>query len=155
MKPRIGCTSDISPSLKGYDVASHLAKRLDAFAGGARCDRGFMAIDPAIFQLKPEWEFPLDRSGWTRPSLRDYRVSVMYRTFSGDADLFKISLPMTIKNIQEALEIVVVVEEEDVELFEEIVAPHRESAPFPLRIIPEPTIMDGHIQQKYSKVRKP
>lgn len=152
MKPRIGCIADISPSLRGYNVASHLEKRLDAFAGGARCDRGFMVIDPSIFQLKPEWEFPSDRVGWTRPSLKDYRVSVMYRSFNGDADLFKISLPTAIKNIPEALEIVVVVEEKDGDLFEDIVAPHRESAPFPIRIIQEASIMDGHIQQKYSKV---
>lgn len=42
---------------------------------------------------------------------------------------------------------------EDEELFEDIMERHRASAPFPLRLVTEPALMDGHVQHKYSKVR--
>lgn len=57
------------------------------------------------------------------------------------------------KYFPDAEEVVVVVEESDGELFEEIIKPHQETAPFPIRVVTEPDIMNGHIQQKYSKVR--
>lgn len=104
-------------------------------------------------KLKPEWEFPSNYPVDHMPSLQNYRISVMYRTFSEDSELFEVSFLTAIKYIPDALEMVVVVEEVDRDIFEEIIAPHRKSAPFPIRVVTEPTIMDGHIQQKYSKVR--
>lgn len=76
----------------------------------------------------------------------------MYRAFSGDAGLFDISFRTAIKHIPGALEMAIVVEEMDKYLFEQPLAPHRESAPFPLRVVTESSMTDGHIQQKYSKV---
>lgn len=152
VKPRFGCSIDLSLTLQGYDVAQQLGKYLDAFRSGAQCDRGFVAVDSSALKLKDEWEFPAGYPTSVMPSLRDFRISVMYRTFSGDADLFEISLSTAIKYIPHALEIVVVVEEVERDLFEQLVAPYRESAPFPLRVVTEPSIMNRHIQQKYSKV---
>ena len=57
------------------------------------------------------------------------------------------------KHFPDAKEVVVVVEESDGELFEGIIKPHQATAPFPIRVVTEPDIMDGHIQQKYSKVQ--
>ena len=152
VKPRFGCSIDLSLTLQGYDVADQLSKHIEAFRNGARCDHGFVSVDPSTLKLKTEWEFPKNLPSSRMPPLRDFRISVMYRTFSGDMDLFKISLPTAIQHFPDALEIVVVVEEADKELFEAELASHRQSAPFPLRVVAEPSLMDGHIQQKYSKV---
>lgn len=154
VKPRFGCSIDISPAIGGYDVARQLDKHLQAFYNGAQCDLGFIEVNPATLELKKEWEFPTGYPIHNMPSLKDYNISVIYRTFSGDSDLFDISLPTAIKHIPDALEIVIVVEEEDKVPFEKLLAPHRESAPFPLRLVTETSIMDGHIQQKYSKVSR-
>lgn len=151
-KSRFGCSIDISLAIQGYDVAYQLDKHVEAFYSGARCDSGHIELDIAALKLKTEWEFPTRYPPNLMPSLRNYRISVMYRTFSGDAELFEVSFPTAIKHIPDALEMVVVVEESDEDLFEGLLAPHRESAPFPLRVATEPTMMNGHIQQKYSKV---
>lgn len=113
-----------------------------------------MEVDSATLKLKSEWEFPASHPISRMPSLTDYRISIVYRTFSGDVELFNISFPTAIKHIPDALEMVTVVEEHDKELFEELLDPHRASAPFPILVETEPTIMNGHIQQKYSKVSK-
>ena len=152
LRPRFGCSIDLTLSLQGYDVAHQLSNHIDEFKNGAQCKHGFVAVDPGTLKLKAGWEFPKGYPISSMPPLRDFRVSIMYRTFSGDADIFKMSLPTAIEHIPDALEIVVVVEEVDKELFEQLVAPYRESAPFPLRVVAESSLMDGHIQQKYSKV---
>eukprot|EP00903_Cladosiphon_okamuranus_P015304 g14138.t1 len=87
------------------------------------------------------------------PDLEGFRVSAMYRTFAGDAKLFEMSIQTVMDHFPSAHEVVVVVIEEDEELFENIVDGFRDSAPFPLRLIVEPDLMDGNIQQKYSKLR--
>lgn len=87
------------------------------------------------------------------PDLRDYNISIMYRTFFRDAEFFNVSVATVLEYFPSAVEVVVVVLETDVALFEDIVAPFRASAPFPLRIVGEPDLMDGNVQQKYSKVR--
>lgn len=153
VKPRFGCSIDLSLSFRGYDVAYQLDEHVKAFYNGVRCDVGSVEVNAATLNLKTEWEFPIGYPISNMPSLRDYRISVMYRTFSGDAELFEISIPSAIKYIHDALEIVVVVEEGDQDLFEKLLDPHRESAPFPLLVVTEPALMNGHIQQKYSKVR--
>ena len=152
VKPRFGCSIDLSLTLQGYDVADQLDKHVEAFRHGARCDHGFVPVDPTTLKLKAGWEFPKGFPSSSMPSLRDFRISVMYRTFSGDLEIFNMTLPTAIKHIPDALELVVVVEEGDKDVFEELLAPHRKSAPFPLRLVTEPSLMDGHIQQKYSKV---
>ena len=152
IKPRFGCSIDLSLALQGYDIADQLQQHVETFYNSAPCDQGFVEVNPAILKLKDEWEFPTGYPVSDMPSLKDYRISIMYRSFSGDADLFDISVPTAIKYIPYALEMVVVVEEVDKELFEQLLAPHRELATFPIRVMTEPSIMDGHIQQKYSKV---
>lgn len=151
-KTRFGCSIDLSLALQGYDVAHQLQQHVEAFYNSAPCDQGFVEVNPAILKLKNEWEFPTGYPISDMPSLKDYRISIMYRSFSGDAELFDISFQTAIKHIPYALELVVVVEEVDKDLFEQLLVPHHESATFPLRVVTEPSIMDGHIQQKYSKV---
>lgn len=133
-------------------MAHQLGEHIEAFRDGASCERGFVEVHHDTLKLKDEWEFPAGFPISRMPPLRDFRISVMYRTFSGDVELFKLSLPTAIKNIPEALEIVVVVEEIDKDIFDEVLASHRESSPFPLRLVTEPSLMNGHIQQKYSKM---
>ncbi|CAM9511752.1 unnamed protein product, partial [Ectocarpus sp. 12 AP-2014] len=77
----------------------------------------------------------------------------MYRTFAGDASLFNMSIAGVITHVPCAIEVVVVVLEADVALFEAIVYPFRSTAPFQIHVVGEPDLMDGHIQQKYSKLR--
>lgn len=152
VKSRFGCLIDLSLSLQGYDIAHQLEKHVQAFYNGTRCYNGVMEVDSATLKLKSEWEFPSGYPISSMPSLKDYRISIVYRTFFGDAELFNVSFQTAIAHIPNALEMVVVVEERDKELFDELLDPHRGSAPFSLRVETEPTIMNGHIQQKYSKV---
>lgn len=61
-----------------------------------------MEMNRDEFDVKPHWEFgamigPDDETNEQRklavmPNLKDFDISVMYRTFSGDAILFGISL---------------------------------------------------------------
>ena len=152
VKPRFGCSIDLDLSVQGYDVAHQLGKHVEAFRNGERCERGVIEVDQATLELKNEWEFPLGYPTSRMPPLGGFRISVMYRTFSGDMELVNASISTAIRCLPEALEIVVVVEEVDKDLAEEMLVFHRKSAPFPLRVVAEPSLMDGHIQQKYSKV---
>ncbi|CAM9111525.1 unnamed protein product [Hapterophycus canaliculatus] len=153
VKPAFSCSYNVAWATKGYDLANHLAGELEAFARGAKCELGFKATNPGDLRIKRHWEFGVQGALEPMPDLRDYNISVMYRTFVGDADLFNLSLTTVLERFSSALEIVVVVLEAEVELFEGIVNPFRASAKFPLRIIGEPDLMDGHVQQKYSKLR--
>ena len=92
VKPRFGCSIDLDLSLQGYDVAHQLGEYIDAFRNGTRCERGVMEVDQAMLELKAEWEFPSGYPTTRMPPLRDFRISVMYRTFSGDMELFNASL---------------------------------------------------------------
>lgn len=85
--------------------------------------------------------------------IRACPISVMYRTFSGGAVLFKTSLPTIIDRLPAALEVVVIVGEVDRSLFEGTLRQFEESTPFPLRRVAEPSYMDRHILQIYSKVK--
>ncbi|CAM9769234.1 unnamed protein product [Ectocarpus sp. 6 AP-2014] len=163
VKPHFSCALDIKPSLQGLDVAEKIRKWLDSFRHGARCERGFVKMHKKHLNTKPNWEFgPLmspdptenERTKLERmPSLKGYNISVMFRTFVGDAVLFNVTLPTVSRYFPDAKEIVVVVEESDGKLFEKIIKPHQKAAPFAIRLVTEPNIMDGHIQQKYSKLR--
>lgn len=148
------CSVDMSLSISGYEVAPELQGWLEAFRRGARCDRGFVALHPANLDPKPSCEF-CQASPNLMPAVKDYNVSVMYRTFSGDAQLFNVSFPTVLEHFPDAYELVVVVEEVDGDLFERIISPYHASSPYPLRVVTEPSIMDGHIQQKYSKASDP
>lgn len=101
-----------------------------------------MEVDSTTLKLTSEWEFPFGHPISNMPSLTDYRISIVYRTFWGDAELFNSSFQTAIAHIPNALKMVVVVEERDKDLFDGLLDHHRESA----------TIMNRHIQQKYSKV---
>lgn len=151
VKPHFSCMIDLRLALKGYDVAGLLDEWLQAFFKGARCERGYIDLDPRLLLPKPNVEFG-EAVGKPMPRIEDYDVSVMYRSFYGDAVLFSVSLPTVMKHFPSAREVVVVVEERDGDLFEGIVDPHRASSPFPIRVVTEPSLMDGDIQQKYSKV---
>lgn len=151
VKPHFSCMVDLRLSLQGFDVARALQEWLQAFRKGARCERGFVALDRLALMPKPNIEFG-EAVGKPMPNIGDYKISVMYRSFYGDADLFKVSIPTVMKHFPTAHELVVVVEERDGDLFRELLAPHEGTSPFPLRVVTEPSLMDGHIQQKYSKV---
>ncbi|CAM9750544.1 unnamed protein product [Ectocarpus sp. 4 AP-2014] len=153
VKPRFGCTFDASLGLRGYRVGDTIAKELEAFKLGASCELGYRKIAKSGLEVNTHWEFGPEGANTPLPNLRDYNISVMYRTFSGDAMLFNISLASLIDRFPSAMEVVVVVVESDKALFESIVEPFRAVGPLPIHVVAEPELMDGHVQQKYSKVR--
>lgn len=152
VKPRFGCNFDMMLSQVGYDLSERIAEELVAFKLGHKCEMGFRAVHPSELNIKTHREFGVDGALQDMPGLEDYHISIMYRTFAGDANLFQMSVPTVIEHFQSAHELVVVVIEEDGPLFEDILDVYRASAPFPLRLVTEPDMMDGHVQQKYSKV---
>lgn len=152
VKPRFGCSFDTALSLMGYRVGDFIANALEAFKLGAKCELGFKSFEASDLQVKADWEFGAEGANVPVPELAGCNVSVMYRTFSGDASLFNMSIATVIERFPSALEVVAVVVEADVALFEGIVKPLRATAPFPIRVVGEPQLMDGNIQQKYSKV---
>ncbi|CAM9352251.1 unnamed protein product, partial [Ectocarpus sp. 13 AM-2016] len=153
LRPRFGCSFDVSLSLKGYVLADAMAKELDGFKTGSKCELGFKPVETSQLGVKAEREFGVDGAEQRMPDLEDYRLSVMYRTFDRDASLFNMSIAAVVTHVSRAIEVVVVVTEADVALFEAIVTPYRSTAPFPIHVVGEPDLMDGHIQQKYSKLR--
>ncbi|CAM9442866.1 unnamed protein product [Ectocarpus sp. 4 AP-2014] len=153
LRPRFGCSFDVSPSLKGYLLADAMAKELDGFKTGSTCELGFKSVEISRLGVKAEREFGVDGAEQRMPNLEDYRMSVMYRTFAGDASLFEMSIAGVIAHVSCAVEVVVVVVEADIALFEAIVDQFRSTAPFPIHVVGEPELMNGHIQQKYSKLR--
>lgn len=153
-KPRFGCTYDMLLSQLGYDLGERIAKEFESFKLGlGKCELGFRSVHPFELDIKTNREFGVDGALEGMPDLKDFRVSVMYRTFAGDAKLFELSIQTIIEHFSSAHEVVTVVIEEDKALFEKILDGYRTSAPFPLRLVAEPDLMDGHVQQKYSKVR--
>lgn len=152
VKPHLSCMVDLSFSLRGYDVPQALHDMLEAFRQGAKCERGFLALDVSTLKPKAHIEFG-EVVGRPMPDIADYKISVMYRSFEGDAELFRVSADTVIKHFPSAHELVVVVEEQDGDLFRHLISSLKEKAPFPLHVVTEPSLMDGHIQQKYSKVR--
>lgn len=153
-KPRFGCSYDMLLSQLGYDLGERIAIEFESFRLGlGKCDMGFRSVHPFELNIKTNREFGVDGALQGMPDLQNYSVSVMYRTFSGDAKLFELSIQTVIEHFPSAHEVVTVVIEEDSALFEKILDGYRTSAPFPLRLVTEPDLMDGNVQQKYSKVR--
>ncbi|CAM9997646.1 unnamed protein product, partial [Ectocarpus sp. 8 AP-2014] len=154
VKPRFGCSFDTSLTRDGYDVGGMIAKELEGFKLGASCERGFKSVDRSKLDLKADTELGDQGAEQRTPTLHDYHIAVMYRTCARDAKLFSTSIATVIEHVSGAFEVVVVVVEADVALFESIVQPLRTAVPFPIRVIGEPELMDGNVQQAYSKVRK-
>lgn len=154
VKPRFGCSFDAALGLKGYRIGDTIANELEAFRRGATCELGYRAVDTSELEVNRHWEFgPEGGAKVPMPNLVGYNISVMYRTFSGDAMMFNMSLASLLDYFPSALEVVVVVVESDKALFESIVEPFRAKGPLPIHVVAEPELMDGHVQQKYSKVR--
>ncbi|CAB1112782.1 unnamed protein product [Ectocarpus sp. CCAP 1310/34] len=153
IQPRFGCAFDTSLSLKGYDMASVMAKELEAFKFGASCELGFESVEISELGVKADWEFGVKGTNQSMPSLHDFNVTVLYQTVAAHEPLFKISIATVIEHFPSAFEVVVVVVDADVALFEGIVNPFRATAPFPIRVVGEPELMDGMVQQTYSKLR--
>lgn len=153
LKPRFGCGFNTMLGMLGYDISERIAKEFESFKLGHTCEMGFRDVDPSELNIKTDWEFGVDGALNGMPDLEKFKVSVMYRTFAGDEKLFEMSIPTVIKHFSSAHELVAVVPEDDEATFQDIMDRHRASAPFPLRLITEPDLMDGCVQQKYSKVR--
>ncbi|CAM9477738.1 unnamed protein product [Ectocarpus sp. 8 AP-2014] len=153
VKPRFGCAFDTSLSLKGYDMASVIAKELEAFKFGASCELGFESVEISELSVKADWEFGAKGTNQSMPSLHEYNVTVLYQAVAAHEALFKISIATVIEHFSSAFEVVVLVIDADVALFEGIVNPFRATSPFPLRVVGEPELMDGTVQQTYSKLR--
>eukprot|EP00903_Cladosiphon_okamuranus_P017930 g16498.t1 len=153
VKPKFGCSYDMGLSISGYDLAEKLTDELELFKLGLKCDTGFRPVQASELNIKINNEFGVAGALQEMPDLEEFRISVMYRTFFGDSWLFEMSIQTVFRYFPNALELVAVVIEEDEALFEDIMDRHRASAPFPLRVVTEPDLMDGHIQQKYSKLR--
>lgn len=154
VKSPFSCSVDLSLSVAGYDIAIELQQYLEAFRRGARCDRGYIAVQPALLSPKASCEF-CKASPDSMPNVKDYNVSVMYRTSSSDVQLFGVSFPTVLEHFPDAYELVVIVDEADGDMFELLLSPYVDSSPYRLRVVTEASIMDGHIQQKYSKVSDP
>lgn len=153
VKPRFSCNIDLSLSERGYDVAEWLAKQVDAFKFGAKCEQGFKFIPTSEVNVKPDWEFGAEGTIQHVPDLRNFHVSVMYRTFGkDDVDIFDMSISKVIKHFTDAHEVVVVAAQDDEALVDAVLEKYRGNSPFPLRVITEPALMDDNVQQKYSKV---
>ncbi|CBJ30864.1 hypothetical protein Esi_0218_0031 [Ectocarpus siliculosus] len=152
VKPRFGCSFDTSLTRDGYDVGGMIAKELEGFKLGASCERGFKSVDRSKLDLKADRELG-DEGEQGTPTLQDYHIAVMYRTCARDAKIFSTSIATVIEHLSGAFEVVVVVVEADVALFESIVQPLRTAVTFPIRVIGEPELMDGNVQQAYSKLR--
>lgn len=152
VKPRFGCNFDPGLSVQGYDLGERVAKEFEAFKLGNKCETGFRAVQPSELNIKSSREFGVDGAPQDMPDLKDFRVSVMYRTFDGDARLFEMSIQTVMEHFPSAHELVAVVLDEDEALFQDIMDRHRASAPFPLRLVTEPAQMDAHLQHKFSKV---
>ncbi|CAB1106307.1 unnamed protein product [Ectocarpus sp. CCAP 1310/34] len=153
VKPRFGCSFDTSLTRDGYDVGGMIAKELEGFKLGASCERGFKPVDRSKLDLKADKEVGDQGAEQRTPTLQDYHIAVMYRTCARDAKLFSMSIATVIEHLSGAFEVVVVVVEADVAIFENIVRPLRTAVPFPIRVIGEPELMDGNVQQAYSKLR--
>lgn len=155
VKPRFGCTYNMALSQQGYDLGKRMAQEFESFKLGlGKCEMGFRDVQPFELDLKDNQEFGVVGALQDMPDLHDFRVSIMYRTFNGDAKLFNMSVQSVIERFPSAHEVVVVVLEEDATVFKRILDGHRTSAPFPLHLVSEKNLMDGHVQQKYSKVRR-
>ncbi|CAN0285107.1 unnamed protein product [Ectocarpus sp. 6 AP-2014] len=153
VKPRFGCSFDTSLTRDGYDVGGMIAKELEGFKLGASCERGFKSVDKSKLNLKADRELGDEGAEQGTPTLQNYHIAVMYRTCARDAKLFSTSIATVIEHLPGAFEVVVVVVEADVALFESIVQPLRTAVPFPIRVIGEPELMDDNVQQAYSKLR--
>lgn len=54
VKPRFGCSIDLSLTLQGYDVGRQLKQHVQAFYMAARCDQGFPEVNCEALTLKNE-----------------------------------------------------------------------------------------------------
>lgn len=127
VKPRFGCSTALSLSAQGYDVAHELARFVHG--NGGKCDTGFLDLEPSRMQLKPEVEFGEPRMDKPMPGIEGLRVSVVYTVEGADAWIFNATLPTVLENFPGALEIVVVVtEKRAVAAFRKIVAGHELAA---------------------------
>ncbi|CAM9264062.1 unnamed protein product [Choristocarpus tenellus] len=152
IRPSFSCKVNMRLAYKGYDLSLHLRNLLQSFKYNSRnCELGYISLQKAGLGARPGVEFG-PATGLSMPPVEDFDISVMYRTFYGDAFLFEVSLLSVIDRFPSAREVVVVIEERDEDLFKGILKPHIVNAPFPIRIVTEETLMDGHIQQQYSKM---
>lgn len=123
VKPRFGCSTALSLSAQGYDVAHELARFVHG--DGGKCDTGFLDLEPSRMQLKPQVEFVEPRMDRPMPPIEGLKVSVVYTVEGADAWVFNATLPTVLENFPGALEIVVVVaEKRNVGAFRRIVAGH-------------------------------
>ena len=152
VKPRFGCSFDPTLSLSGYELGERVATELESFKLGLKCETGFRAVQPSELSIKTSREFGVDGAPREMPDLQTFRVSVVYCTLADDAYLFEVSVQTVIEHFPSAHEVVAVVPEEDEARFVDIMGRHRASAPFPLRLVTEPSLMDDAFQQEYSQV---
>lgn len=120
---------------------------------GSEVRPGLQTIDLSDMKVKADWEFGPEGAVQRMLDIRDFRISVMNRPFSGDANMFNMSIATVIEHFPAALEVVVVVTESDISLLEGIANPYRASATFPLRVLGEPELMNGGVQKMFFEVR--
>lgn len=125
VKPRFGCSSALSLSAQGYDVAHELGRFVHG--DGGKCDSGYLSLDPSRVRPKPQVEFGGPRSDRPMPPrIETLQVSVVYTVEIADAWIFNVTLPTVVENFPGALEFVVVVaEKKDVRAFRDVVVGHR------------------------------
>lgn len=103
-------------------------------AAGVTCETGFKHVDEKTLLPNPHIEFS-EAAGKPLPSMKEYRVSVVYSLFEGDEALFDASLASVIEHFPTAFEVVAVVCAGSEYLFEGVVEKHEANVPFPILLV--------------------
>lgn len=103
-------------------------------AAGVTCETGFKDISVKQLRPNPHIEFS-EAAGKPLPSMKEYRVSVVYSLSEGDEVLFDTSLASVIEHFPTAFEVVAVVCVDTEHLFEGVVEKHKANAPFPILLV--------------------
>lgn len=103
-------------------------------AAGVTCETGFKDLDVKQLVPNPHIEFS-EAAGKPLPSMKEYRVSVVYSLTEGDEALFDASLASVIVHFPTAFEVVAVVCAGTEYLFESVVEKHEANAPFPILLV--------------------
>lgn len=105
-----------------------------SYAAGVSCETGFKEVNLKHLQPNPHIEFS-EAAGKPMPSMKEYRVSVMYSLSEGDEALFDLSLASVIEHFPTAFEVVAVVCASSEYLFDTVLEKHDANAPFPMRLV--------------------
>lgn len=138
VKPRFGCSFDISMAAKGFDVATELNAHLGHFISRGTCERGFIALNKEALRPKKHIEFgyPTEKA---MPSMEGLSVSVVYHVdHKVEPHLFDASLSSVIAHFSDAAEVVIVLSEPSLmKRLRTTIESNTRRAHFPIEVIEE------------------